>query len=150
MSASSKHNQAKKLYGIKRGVGILIKNDLDVSVIEREEDPEENFLLVKITFKGKQLILGSIYGPNEVNPGFFHRLNRSLIKLGNSLVILGGDWNCTFATDPIETNLDCLNMNRLPNIRHSELLKDLCTEHNLTDPYRLFFPTRKDFFFKPR
>ena len=134
----------------KRGVGLLIANDIAFSVSDREEDPEENFLLLKLNIKGRLAILGSIYGPNDQNPGFFDRLKNSLRRLGNLPVLLGGDWNCTFATDPIETNIDCLNMQRLPNSRHSEILRDLCAEFNLTDPYRLFFPSRKDFSFKPR
>ena len=128
----------------------MIANDIVFSVSDREEDPEENFLLLKLNIKGRLAILGSIYGPNDQNPGFFDRLKNSLRRLGNLPVLLGGDWNCTFATDPIETNIDCLNMQRLPNSRHSEILRDLCAEFNLTDPYRLFFPSRKDFSFKPR
>ena len=134
----------------KRGVGILINNNIDFSVLEREEDPEENFLLLRITLRGHQAILGSVYGPNEFNPQFFDRLKRSVQKLGNLPIILGGDWNCTFSRDPIETNIDCLNMQRLPNLRHSELLDELCNDLRLTDPYRIFFPTRRDFTFKPR
>ena len=134
----------------KRGVGILINNALDFSVLDRVEDPEENFLLLKTVIHGRQAILGSIYGPNDNNPGFFERLSRAIRKFGDTSVILGGDWNCTYATDPIETNLDCLNMQRLPNIRHSELLREICNEFILTDPYRLFYPIRKDYSFKPR
>ena len=134
----------------KRGVGILINNALDFSVSDRVEDPEENFLLLKTVIHGRQAVLGSIYGPNDYNPGFFERLSRALRKFSEFPVILGGDWNCTYATDPINTNLDCLNMQRLPNIRHSELLREICTEFILTDPYRLFYPTRKDYSFKPR
>ena len=37
-----------------------------------------------------------------------------------------------------------------PNLRHSNLVKELCSRLNMTDPYRLFFPSRTDFTFCPR
>ena len=104
----------------------MLNNRFDFSVLEREEDPEENYLLLRISLRGHQAILGSIYGPNDLNPLFFDRLKRSIQKLGDLPIILGGDWNCTVFRDLVETNIDCLNMQRLPNLRHSELLDDLC------------------------
>ena len=69
---------------------MLIANDIVFSVSDREEDPEENFLLLKLNIKGRLAILGSIYGPNDQNPGFFDRLKNSLRRLGNFPVLLGG------------------------------------------------------------
>ena len=134
----------------KRGVGILIKNDLVFLEEAREADPEDNFLLLRATVKGSSIIIGSIYGPNDYNPQFFAALKNAIDRLGNWPVLLGGDWNCTFSPDPIANNIDCLNMAEVPNIRHTRLLCDLCADLGLTDPYRLFFPGRKDFTFKPR
>ena len=39
--------------------------------------------------KGKILILGSVYGPNEHNPAFFVNLKNDISSLGNVPVILG-------------------------------------------------------------
>jgi hypothetical protein len=58
----------------KRGVGILIKNSIPISDIQCRKDPEENFLLLRLAIKGKTLILGSIYGPNNNDRNFFSRL----------------------------------------------------------------------------
>ena len=134
----------------KRGVGILIKNSLVFAESARESDPDDNFLLLRVTVQGSTMIIGSVYGPNDPNPDFFTRLEAAIISLGNWPVILGGDWNCTFSADPILTNIDCKNMANPPNIRHSKILKELCSRLNLTDPYRLFFPTRHDYTFCPR
>ena len=141
------HHQSSRS---KRGVGILINNKITFSVLATEADPEDNFLLLRIILRGKTVILGSIYGPNDYNPDFFQRLRVALTNLGPWPVILGGDWNCTFSNEPIATNIDCLNMISVPNIRHSNLVADLCADFNLTDPYRLFYPARKDFSFIPR
>ena len=82
----------------KRGVGILFKSDFDVSEEAREADPEDNFLLLRVSAKGARLIIGSVYGPNDHNPGFFARLKAAVNNLGNFPTIIGGDWNCTFST----------------------------------------------------
>ena len=55
----------------KRGVGILIKHSIDFSVLDEEKDDLDNFLVQKISFDGKIVILCAIYGPNNVQPEFF-------------------------------------------------------------------------------
>ena len=134
----------------KRGVGILIINDISFLEEAREADPEDNFLLLRASIKGSKMILGAVYGPNDYNPQFFFYLKNAIDRLGNWPILIGGDRNCTFSADPIINNIDCLNMADPPNIRHSRLLLVLCTDLGLTDPYRLFFPGRKDFSFIPR
>ena len=81
---------------------------------------------------------------------FFKNLKRGLERLGNYPVILGGDWNCTVSTDLAKDNIDCLNMSHSPNTRHSILLQNLCTDFNMSDPYRVLYPHRKDYTFCPR
>ena len=73
------------------------------------------------------------------------RLKNSIRTLGDYPVIIGSDWNCTFATDPIDTNIDCYNMQNVPNLRHSNIVSDLCTELEATDPFRYLWPNRSDF-----
>jgi exonuclease III len=134
----------------KRGTGILIKHDIPYSEHGRAADPEENFLLILAEIKGKKIILGSIYGPNDHNKDFFTRLSRAAFSLGQYPIILGGDWNCTVSQDPVNTNVDCLNMVALPNARHSLYLDELCQNLDLLDPYRGLFPNRKDYTYIPR
>ena len=38
----------------------------------------------------------------------------------------------------------------LPNLRHTNLLLQMCDEFDLTDPYRTIYPNRKDYSFLPR
>ena len=49
-------------------------------------------------------------------------------------MVLGGDWNCTYSNENVNHNLDCLNMVNLPNLRHTNLLLQMCDEFDLTDP----------------
>jgi hypothetical protein len=134
----------------KRGVGILIKHSIDFSVLGEERDEDDNFLVQKISFDGKIVILCAIYGPNNVHPEFFHSLKRCLMLMGDYPIIMGGDWNCTISCEHSPLNDDIINMRTPPNLRHSVLLKGLCQELNLADPYRVKFPNRKEFTFVPK
>ena len=129
----------------KRGTGILVKNDIPFLELRREEDPDENFLILRAEIKGTVLTIGSIYGPNSHDRTFFTKLNNAVQILGCDNVILGGDWNCSYSTDPIVDNIDCLNMANTPNARHSVYVTELCHSLNLMDPYRGFFPNRRDY-----
>jgi hypothetical protein len=76
-------------------------------------------------------------------------LQNDLAALGDHPVIMGGDWNCTVSPLPPHNNLDVINMNAIPNKRHSEYLLNLCTTNNLTDPFRSKYPNRKEFTYVP-
>jgi exonuclease III len=55
-----------------RGVGILIKNTLDISDIDVYKDEHENILGIICYISGKKIRLVSIYGPNlDANTNFF-------------------------------------------------------------------------------
>ena len=118
----------------KRGVGILIKSDLCFSEELVIRDPGENYILVRARIKGTSLIIGAVYGPNNHDPVFFNNLKRDIRALGGHRIVLGGDWNCTYSNENVNHNLDCLNMVNLPNLRHTNLLLQMCDEFDLTDP----------------
>ena len=48
----------------KRGVTVLIRNGIYFSVLEEVRDAQENALLLKIILQGREVMIGSIYGPN--------------------------------------------------------------------------------------
>ncbi len=135
----------------KRGVAILINTALHLSEIQRICDRDENFILLLLeNAEGERLIIGSVYGPNEHDPNFFVNLKNSLRALGDYPIVLGGDWNCTYSTDPINTNIDCHQMINVPNERNSVMLHNLCDELKLFDPFRGLWPNKKDYTFIPK
>jgi exonuclease III len=134
----------------KRGVGILIKKNLNFSVSGSRADPDDNYLLLDLLVKGKRIIVGSIYGPNVNNRQFFVNLENDIRSFGTENIIIAGDWNCTISTDEIETNIDCVNMARPPNRMHSLLLGDMCERLNLIDPFRALYPEKIDYTYIPR
>jgi len=135
----------------KRGVGILIKRNTPFAVLDQRRDTEENILVLRVQHTGTNAIfyVGCIYGPNKHEPRFFESLRRLLHDAGTAPVLLGGDWNCTVSCENARHNPDNVNMHNPPNKRHSELLKSLCDDLDLADPYRVKFPKRIEYTFVP-
>ena len=133
-----------------RGVGILAKQSLNVAVLAEARDPGENFLALRISLAGSEFILVSIYGPNKNDPSYFLKLADVLQEYSQIPIIIGGDWNCTFSCNALDSNPDICDMVRLPNITHSKLVHELAVKFNLSDPFRCFHPNRRDFSYTPR
>jgi hypothetical protein len=104
---------------------------------------------LELRIKGTVCVFISIYGPNHNDPVFFDTLNR-IINGSDAPVVLGGDWNCTYSSSPIEHNIDCLNMRRPPNLNHSRQLEELCNRFDLSDPFRFLYPDKLEFTYVPR
>ena len=133
-----------------RGMGILIKNTVDFSVINEARDESGNILALLLDLKGTTTLTVSTYGPNKLDPHFFNTLGGIFSDMVNIPIIAGGDWNTTYSSLPVTSNPDVLNMNNVPNHTHSKLLSNLCERFNLTDPFRCFYPDRRDFSYVPR
>jgi exonuclease III len=129
----------------KRGVAILINNNLPFSEEETVRDVDENIVLSRLRINGKSFIIGSVYGPNKHDQNFFNTLGNLITGLGNHPVIVGGDWNLTPSNLPVDLNPDCCDMGSLPNHRHTEYFNTLCTNLNLVEIYRFLHPTTNDF-----
>jgi exonuclease III len=92
----------------------------------------------------------SIYGPNENDVSFYSEL-ASIIRANSDVpVIIGGDWNTTYSPNDPRHNPDVLYMKAIPSKLRSGWLSDLCTEFELSDPFRAFHPTRRDYTFTPK
>jgi exonuclease III len=74
-----------------RGVAIAIKrgifHEIHNTIIDREN---ENYILVDVNFKGHNVVLGSIYGPNSNCPRFFKDIEEHLRRIGGNFIIGGG------------------------------------------------------------
>jgi exonuclease III len=137
----------------KRGVGILINKKICHSLQRIILDPEENFLLLCVEISGEQIVLGSVYGPNSTDVAFFEKLKEKSLDINDNNripTLLGGDWNCTYSADPVNVNIDVLNMRELPNLQHSQCIADLCHELNISDPYRYLHYNKVEFSYAPR
>ena len=96
------------------------------------------------------MCLGSIYGPNlDENILIYAQIEQKVIEQECESIILGGDWNCTWDCAGVDSNIDVLDMASIPSKNRSERLKKLCNKLKLTDPYRVFYPTKCDFTYIP-
>ena len=76
-----------------RGVAILFKNSFQYNIHKEIKDPNGNFIILDITIQDQRLSLVALYGPNDDTPDFFENLKNKIVVLGNSSIIIGGDWN---------------------------------------------------------
>ncbi len=132
-----------------RGTAILIANSLDYAVNNTFKDDDCNILLMKIRIKGVSVTIGSIYGPNHDNQPFFDTLKEKITMFNSDFVIFGGDWNTTYDSRPSNHDQDVLNTVSIPSVRRSAWLNQLCTECNIIDPFRYFYPDTKEYTYVP-
>jgi hypothetical protein len=50
---------------------------------------------------------------------------------------------------PVQHNIDVINMAALPNQANSALLREMCENKELSDPYRVLYPTKRDYSYTP-
>jgi len=132
-----------------RGVAILVSRKLNFEILNEFKDTDENILCLKCKINGLEILLFSVYGPNNNDLGFFDKI-RSILDSNPGLIsIMGGDWNFVNDTNPTEENLDVLNMQSLPNPANSKRMNQICRNSNLIDPYRAFYPEKREFTYHP-
>jgi exonuclease III len=133
-----------------RGVGILILKNADFSVERELRDGNCNILGLIINHKGEKILIVAVYGPNNYCEEFFSDLENILESCKTIPVLIGGDWNMTPSAAPVGTNIDVLNMQKLPNERHTRLLLKLQLKYSLIDPFRVLHPNKIEFSYIPR
>jgi hypothetical protein len=133
----------------KRGVAILIRNNLDFNVIDTFRDDEQNILLIKAKVKGYIFTIGALYGPNNDTDNFFPNLTRGLRLIGCNRIILGGDWNLTPSSAVPVENPDTYRMAGIPSGRRTALFDQVCNDFSLVDIFRILYGDKADFTYVP-
>jgi exonuclease III len=132
-----------------RGVGILISKKLSYTIHNKYADAVGNIFLINITINSKRMTIGSVYGPNQDDEIFFNNVGTAIRSFGNENVVIGGDWKTTPNGTSSNANLDILNMASVPSRRRSRWLSNLCNDSNLSEPYRFFYPERREYTYIP-
>ena len=76
--------------GSRRGTAIIIRKKLDIQVVTEFRDKNENFILLECRLNNKNILLGSIYAPNDDQSVFFTDLESALSRFSSMKIILGG------------------------------------------------------------
>jgi exonuclease III len=140
------HNSTKS----KRGVGILISSDINTVLIRKYCDENNNILGLLVEIDNTRLLLVAVYGPNVNDNDFFTFLRKMFAENVGVPIVCGGDWNLTYSSDPSVNNIDIINMVSPPSSLRSGKVLELCENFHLTDPYRILYPTRRDYTYVPR
>ena len=114
-----------------RGVAILTAVELNITAISTHIDLEENFIFIYTQYMGQDLLLGAIYGPNSTSHDFYRRISHILSQYRNCKVIIGGDWNTVWDNAPLDSNIDVYKMAAIPNLKNSELLRNIASDRPL-------------------
>jgi exonuclease III len=86
-----------------------------------------------MSIDGFRFTIGSAYGPNRDEVEFFDNLKLDILNLrmNSNPIVLGGDWNATWDSNPTPVNIDVINMANIPSRR------------------RFFNPEKREFTFIP-
>jgi exonuclease III len=133
----------------KRGVGILINNQLKFSIISEHRDEENNILGLKLNICDCEILLICVYRPNNNDHRFFNDLRHILEVNPDSYIICAGDWNATFSTLPANENIDTINMINPPSLIRSAWIQEICERFHLTDPFRALHYDTREFTYVP-
>jgi exonuclease III len=132
-----------------RGVAIAVKRNIFHEIIDCVKDViDENYILLKMTYKGVPVTIGCVYGPNGNNPMFFKDIKRQLVRLGGCY-ILGWDMNTILCSELGDDNLDKIGGGRIPNVQNSRELNDWIRDGFAVDPFRIMYPLEKEVSYIP-
>ena len=68
-----------------------------------------NFIILDFNVHNQRLSLINPYGPNKGNPDFFKIISNYIDEIGNTDIIICGDYNCVLNPDLDYYNYKCLN-----------------------------------------
>lgn len=76
-----------------RGICILIRKNLNITIHKQLSDREGRWVAISIDLFGSRCSLINIYAPNIDSPDFFADICNVVKQMGNTYVIIGGDFN---------------------------------------------------------
>ena len=122
-----------------RGVAILFNNNLDYKIQQKIIDNSGNFIILDLDIQNQHLTLINPYGPNVDNPEFFKKISSYIDDIGNTDIIICGDYNCV-----INPELDYYNYKGIDNAKARNEVLNLKNEKFLIDAFRENCPTTKN------
>ena len=122
-----------------RGVGILIKKDTKIEIINSFND--QNGRIIGITYKeeNETFSLMNIYAPNEDNSTFFVDAF-TLLEHQEGKRLIAGDFNLV-----METNLDRHNSNAVNHEKSLEIIQKYDEDTQMCDIWRIRNPDSRQY-----
>ena len=123
-----------------RGVAICFNNTFEYKLINVINDPNGNFIVVKLKINLSDYVLINLYAPNKDDPIFFQNIYTLLSNINLNNIIIGGDWNLV-----LNPAVDSSNYKHINNIKSKIEVDNLIMNFNLTDIFRQVNPTVKKY-----
>ena len=102
---------------------MLADSKLQLAPIRTYCDPaEENFLFIRAKINGSEVLLGSIYGPNNTVHDFYRHIQGIIQENSDCKIIVRGDWNTVWDRNKKNININNFNMQSIPNKINCDLL----------------------------
>lgn len=126
-----------------RGVCILVPRILKDHCSLQYKDTDGRILIIKVNIDEAEFFICNVYAPvsghveNQV--GFLKELSAELLPLKHSNLLLGGDWNVVLNSDIDKKG----GHTACKNIKYRELLKNMFTDLETVDCWRLYHPNKK-------
>ena len=121
-----------------RGVAILFDKNLDYEIHNHISDPDGNYIIADISVEQNRLTLVNLYGPNQDTPSFFDNIISTANTIGNTSLIICGDFNTIQ-----DEKLDYSNYKHINNKKAHEKILDIKNTYSLFDPYRESHPNQR-------
>ena len=123
-----------------RGVAIMIKKSLPVTVEKVLKDGSGNWIIISIKYESRIINISNIYGPNEDSPQFFEDLFNNINGHGLGNCIITGDFNTT-----LNFTLDNENYAATQNNQARATLNQLISDFEYFDTYRELEGEKRDY-----
>ncbi len=123
-----------------RGVCIAISRDRNVEVLEEiRESVFENYILLRCKIDQKEMLIGSVYGPNTNNVQFYKDLIAK-VESYNLPTVIGGDFNTVLCGNRGVENLDLEDRENVPQKENGKVLREWLEEGSFCEPFRRKYP----------
>uniref|UniRef100_A0A8C5Q2N9 Reverse transcriptase domain-containing protein n=1 Tax=Leptobrachium leishanense TaxID=445787 RepID=A0A8C5Q2N9_9ANUR len=129
-----------------RGVTLLIHNRLQFETHRLLKDPGGRYIILVCTINSRTYTLVSVYAPNASQTQFISRLLNKVQDVLTGTLIICGDFNLSI--DPLMDR--SAGGSRPHNTASIRRLRELMTQYDLYDTWRLLHPTARDYSFRSR
>lgn len=125
-----------------RGVAILVKKNLQFSVLDCVNDKSGRYVIVKGVIQGVTISILNVYYPPAHPSDFITKVFLDFSAIQSDIAIVGGDFNCLL--NPL---MDRLPPKVMPLSPQTKALNAICEELGYVDVWRALHTTDKAFTF---
>jgi len=120
----------------------MLSNNFEYKVHNVVKDVQGCYLILDMEFLGERITLVNIYGPSDSDkPVFFLDVFEKIETIGNSYVIVGGDWNVI-----LDPKLDARNYRSFTyRPRSRSTIKEIIDTFELIDVWREIFLDKRGY-----